>query len=299
MRGESEAKPLNLPGKIVFQTDREEGKKQGIFLLKDGQMSRVVDGVFPRLTRDGKKFFYTSEGTVRVFDFATQESHPIEWLSKLSPYDFELSPDQQWFLFTSHKVLHSKYPNPELNLMIARIDGSEMKQLTDAGVGIGKPSWSPDGSMIVFHWPKDIERNEGGGLFIIRPDGTGLRQIVNGLDSYGTEAAWSLDGKAVIFNKVFTDEKGENPMELFLINVDGSGLRQITHDRWWKRDPTFSPDGKQILYSSARHGDAVVGSVLYVVNADGTDERRVTPLQKIKKYGRQRWATDQNLDWAP
>jgi len=299
VRGESEARPLNLPGKIVFQTDREVRERDGIFLLKDGQMSRIVDGVFPRLTRDGQKLFYTSGGAVRIFDFSNQETQPLEWLSRLSPYDFQLSPDGQWMLFTSHKVLHSKYPNPELNLMVARIDGSEMRQLTDAGVGIGKPSWSPDGSLILFHWPHDRERNEGGGLFVIRPDGTGLRQVVSGLTSYGAEANWSPDGNTIVFNKNFPDEKDETPMELFLVNVDGSGLRQITHDRWWKRNATFSPDGKQILYSSARHGDALVGSVLYVVNVDGTDERRVTPLQKIRKYGRQRLATDQNLDWAP
>ena len=63
---------------------------------------------------------------------------------------------------------------------------------------------------------------------------------------------------------------------LFLMNVDASGLGaspiRLTHDGQDETYPSWSPDGKRLAYQ----GD-LDGSAVYVVNADGSGETRLSP----------------------
>jgi TolB protein len=60
---------------------------------------------------------------------------------------------------------------------------------------------------------------------------------------------------------------------VFTVNADGTGLRNLTNnDRVHDRSPAWSPDGKAIAFASERDGN----SEIYVMNADGTEQKRVT-----------------------
>ena len=61
------------------------------------------------------------------------------------------------------------------------IDGSGLKQITNIPEGACQPTWSPDGSRIVFISPckNNKIRNFGANLFIINADGTGLVPLPN------------------------------------------------------------------------------------------------------------------------
>jgi TolB protein len=56
------------------------------------------------------------------------------------------------------------------------------------------------------------------------------------------------------------------------MNADGSNLRQLTRDSAVAIGPSFSPDGKTILFSSTQTGHGEV----YVMNSDGTGRRALT-----------------------
>jgi len=300
--GRSRGQPIALPGKVIFQTDRELGYIPGegyyavTYLLQHGTMKQLLIGGGARFTRDGKRVLYKREHTLYLLDLASNQTHALDWTTQYSPYDFELSPDQQWLAFTTTKLLHSKSPYPQFNVMVARFDGSEVRQITDIGIGIGRLWWSPNGETILFHWPYDNVQHEGGGLYTIRLDGTDLREVVGGLTSHGAEANWSPDGKTIVFSNT------TGPIaRLFTVDLGGSNKRQVSHAQFDCRQPVFSPDGTQVLFRSPRKvgAGAILGSTLYAINVDGTHECQVTPDQRIKKYGEWRWATDQNPDWAP
>ncbi|TMM25586.1 MAG: hypothetical protein E6F95_01450 [Actinobacteria bacterium] len=59
---------------------------------------------------------------------------------------------------------------------------------------------------------------------------------------------------------------------MWTINADGTDLTRLTHSPAFEFDPSWSPDGTQIAYRSDR-GDE---SEIWVMNADGTDQRRPT-----------------------
>ena len=58
-----------------------------------------------------------------------------------------------------------------------------------------------------------------------------------------------------------------NGGDIWVVNVDGSGLRRLTTGM----DPALSPDSSQVAF--VRWGDQQGG--LYIINADGSDERKV------------------------
>ena len=90
------------------------------------------------------------------------------------------------------------------------------------------------------------------------------------------DAAFPGQNGKLVFGSYMSSGPGvDNPegdSEIFTINPDGTGLVQLTHNSGWDYDPAWSPDGESIAFSS----DSGVYSGVYVMNADGTNQRRVT-----------------------
>jgi len=57
-----------------------------------------------------------------------------------------------------------------------------------------------------------------------------------------------------------------------LVKRDGTDWRDLTNDKFFDRYPRWSPDGKQITFTSDRSGRYEI----WVMNADGTNLRQVT-----------------------
>ncbi|UCE06399.1 MAG: PD40 domain-containing protein, partial [bacterium] len=58
--------------------------------------------------------------------------------------------------------------------------------------------------------------------------------------------------------------------EIYVINPDGSGQTRLTNN--YELSPSWSPDGKKIVFTSRRDGNAEI----YVMNADGSEQTRLT-----------------------
>ena len=76
--------------------------------------------------------------------------------------------------------------------------------------------------------------------------------------------ALSPDGNRIAFEAL---------NQLWLMEI-GSKPQQLTHDAYYKQSPAWSPDGKQIAYSSDKAGTADI----YVLDLATKSERRVTNL---------------------
>jgi Tol biopolymer transport system component len=64
-------------------------------------------------------------------------------------------------------------------------------------------------------------------------------------------------------------------LDIFVSAADGTGVRQLTNDRANDRNPTWSPDGKQIAFMSNRDGKNQIWSI----RSDGSSLRRLTALE--------------------
>lgn len=79
----------------------------------------------------------------------------------------------------------------------------------------------------------------------------------------------SIDSKIV-----FVSNRDGNA-EIYIINPDGSGLTNLSNNPAHDHSPAWSPDGSKIAFRS-RRGEGFYN--LYVMNADGSSEVRLTGL---------------------
>ncbi|MGH9408313.1 MAG: protein kinase domain-containing protein [Vicinamibacterales bacterium] len=96
--------------------------------------------------------------------------------------DHDVSPDQQWVVFMESGQRES--------ILVARMDGSEYRRLTDDDYRNRSPVWSPDGQRIAFY----SDRGGSYAVWTMRPDGSGLEQMTSGTVEPNFPS-WSPDGK--------------------------------------------------------------------------------------------------------
>lgn len=104
-------------------------------------------------------------------------------------------------------------------------------------------------------------------------DGTQLTTVTTLAPGYyNYRARWSPDGSQVIF---VSDNYDASDRRLYAVNIDGSNLRTITQGL--KVDyGCFSPDGKKVAYTKSPVTTLPLHNDIYVANADGSAEQRVT-----------------------
>jgi Tol biopolymer transport system component len=133
--------------------------------------------------------------------------------------------------------------------------------------GISSPSWSADGSKIAFI--RMFNNQALWGVDIINADGSGRTEIRTntGGEQYRGGLSWSKSG-LLAFAQNTTGPNG-----VYTLFSDGGGLTFVSKSpKSDDSNPAFSPDGKQIAFTSTRDGRQQI----YVVNADGTALRRVS-----------------------
>lgn len=177
--------------------------------------------------------------------------------------------------------------------------GAKARKLTSRGNGFN-PDYSPDGDRIVF------ERRFGGAmpdaLITMGADGSspGIVRTTCVTDPClgDNSPAWSPDGNQLVFERAFGPIVDDNAAGLDLVtaNVDGSNEQVILHFRSLEaqgkepHDAQWSPDGSRIAVNILNiKAKPRNGSAIYVLNADGSGLRRVTPLR----------LNAGNPDWSP
>ena len=172
-------------------------------------------------------------------------------------------------------------------------DGGGLTRITSNPGGEDEPGdFSPDGKRIVF-----VRSNESGpvGLFVVRLDGSRLRQITP--PDFVTEIdpgpSWSPSGNNILFvSRIDPSHR----LAIWVVRPDGSGLHQLpimpacggalADPRSVSCfEPGWSPDGTKIVFTRISANGTQQN--IYTVNADGSGLTQVTNSR-----------VTQNADWG-
>lgn len=104
------------------------------------------------------------------------------------------------------------------------------------------------------------------GIYVIRQDGTGERQIYSDKGDTAVLSSWSPNGKQVAF------VAGSGERSVWIMDGDGARPRQVTPGRGGSSYPNWSPKGSWIIFSD----NGAFGRDLYVVRPDGSGLKRLT-----------------------
>lgn len=153
------------------------------------------------------------------------------------------------------------------DIFVVNEDGSGETNLTArAGSNEDFPAWSPDARSIAF--AADFEGSQFD-IWVMPSEGGRYKNLTAGSRGLDAQPAWSTTGRIA-----FTSDR-ESPggaLNIWTMNEDGSDLRQLTRDAGNNFSPSWSPDGRQIVFVSTRDG----GQDLYVMDADGSNLRAIT-----------------------
>jgi len=152
-------------------------------------------------------------------------------------------------------------------------DGTGLRRLTDNDYFDAYPSFSPDGSKIVFL----SKRNGTLDLYIMDAGGSTQRRLYDSGEHDG-DVNWGRNGY-IVFTRTH---------QIWLLDPDGTNPRQVTNPpdagQWGSAnlpigdyDPRLHPDGSRIVFERLEDPNKPHGGYnLFVVNIDGTGENRLT-----------------------
>lgn len=186
-------------------------------------------------------------------------------------YGFTWSPDS-----TKIAVVGFSPSSTIGNIYIVNVDGSGTAKsvLTNPQGPSFVPMWSPDGTHIAFWASINDEKSE---LSVVDINDSTQTVLLSLSDPFipagrtydrtvarGGKAVWSPDSGKIAVNTNGT---------IYVLGSDGSSEPKIlADDADMESDPSWSPDGKNIVFSSQRDGN----NEIYVMNADGNEQTRLT-----------------------
>ncbi len=177
-------------------------------------------------------------------------------------------------------------------LWVMGADGSHKRKIYRApGENVMLSDWSPDGRWIAFTIGSH-PRVSDWDIYVIRPDGSGLKKLISTAEDEGG-LEWSSDGTKIAFHRFFGASC--NPAtacnwDVFTARADGKGEVNLTDTPLnAEYGPTWSPDGSRIAYAD-EYGTMAWEADIFVMDADGTNRRRLVSKPDTFDY---------SVDWNP
>ena len=227
-------------------------------------------------------------GSRLFFHRLVNEGKSLRWLDLESGevrelVDAEQKPQQASFDPSGERVVFCAEGASGKRLRLVELEGGGIQDLETGEGEACFPRWSPDGRSIAYAFKADpASRWE---LAVVAPDGSGRRVLTAGFETLrGLDGPmdWSPDSRRLVFHSD-TDPYEAN---LFVLSVESGELERLTEDHWFDEAPSFTADGRGVLFMSTRGGgwtwglfrfDLASGEITGFAGPDYTEKNFVRP----------------------
>jgi len=203
---------------------------RGVYVVNadgSGQRRLARSGGAPAWSPDGRTIAFFSDAKIYLMNADGSEHRQLTrklWVWGQAGRALAWSPDGRKLAFFGKG---GRCPIC-FNLYVVNSDGSGLRNLTGklwaAGAGSGggptfDPAWSPDGQMIAF---VGLTAGLGEPIYVVKADGSGLRNLTQKPVGAYADPAWSPDGRKIAFVSHRDGSYG-----VYVMNADGSGQRRL------------------------------------------------------------------------
>jgi dipeptidyl aminopeptidase/acylaminoacyl peptidase len=260
------------PPWLVFFESRGMGQLVIVRMLPgEGRIYDITSGVEPTGSPDGQWIAYPSQTGLNRVRLNGRGVEQVLAPGQMRSLQYPAwSPDGRWIAFT-------RYDDHLLAAVcLVPVAGGAFHCLTPDFWYAARPAWSPDSQWIAF-----VGQRAAGELdvYVMRSDGSDVRQLTNTPGTSELELAWSPDGRWLAYQAetdihlmVLVDDEG---------NLVGDGQYPPAHYVTVGEYPSWSPDGAWITYS-ARIGNSYID--VYRIRPDGRDRQQLTDTAVNKFY---------------
>jgi len=250
--------------RLVFQSTRGDLKCDQIFVMNaDGSDQRMVS---------------TGKGRTTCGYFLSDNKHIVYGSTheggEACPPPADRSKGYVWAVY------------PSYDIFLATGDGKVVRNLT------GAPGYDAEATI---NWKtrKIVYTSMASGdldLWSMNEDGSGRKRLTSSV-GYDGGAVFSRDGRKIVWRanhpatpeltKRYQDLLAGNlttpmKMELFIADAGGANAKQLTSFGCASFAPTFTPDGKKILFASNKHECDGRKFELFLIGSDGAGLEQVT-----------------------